>query len=484
MSSYGFNFDNSYLKLPNELYTITAPISVNSPKIVIVNRELLDSLGVDLAPLSDIQKAELFSGNQNPPGTRPFCQAYAGHQYAHFTLLGDGRAHIIGEHITPDGTRVDCQLKGSGPTPYSRGGDGRAALGPMLREYIISEAMHSLGIPTTRSLAVVESGELVIRERALPGAILTRVASSHIRVGTFEYAATQENHDLLRDLLKYAVGRHFPGLKSTPHMALDFLNNVAERQANLITQWMRVGFIHGVMNTDNMSISGETIDYGPCAFMNEYDPRTVFSYIDKRGRYAFGNQPIIAQWNIARLAESLLPLIHDNKESAVSIATEAINRFPSIYENKYLTMMRSKLGLVTKEKEDVTLINDLLDWMNKHSADYTNTFMYLTYGERCTEELYTQESFLNWHQRWKERFIRESRQSQSPRLLMTKNNPVVIPRNHQVEKALASATEGNIKQLHLLLQALKSPYENSKSIKKYQSPPKPCERIKNTFCGT
>ena len=484
MTANCFNFEKSYLQLPSEFYTLASPVPVSSPEMVIMNHPLADSLGVDLTALSHQQQAQILSGNQIMNDSTPFCQAYAGHQYAHFTLLGDGRAHVLGEHITPNGSRVDIQLKGSGQTPYSRNGDGRAALGPMLREYIISEAMHSLGIPTTRSLAVLRTGDRVMRETAQPGGILARVARSHIRVGTFEYAALQRDSKHSQSLLEYTVNRHFPELLNTPNLALAFLGHVVETQAKLMTHWMRVGFIHGVMNTDNVSISGETIDYGPCAFMDEYDPNTVFSFIDKPGRYAFANQPDIAQWNIARLAESLLPLIDKDQNSAVGMATDVVSEFSKIYKNKWLSMMRSKLGLSAEQKDDITLITDLLTWMQEHSADYTNTFLYLTYDDNQAGQAYENDEFKHWRNRWQQRLSEEDRSPAERTLLMKKNNPVIIPRNHWVEKALVSATSGDLTAMNSLLNALEHPYENSNDIYEFKQPPKPCERIKNTFCGT
>jgi serine/tyrosine/threonine adenylyltransferase len=484
MTANCFNFEKSYLQLPSEFYTLAFPVPVSSPEMVIMNHPLADSLGVDLMALSYAQQAQLLSGNQIMSDSTPFCQAYAGHQYAHFTLLGDGRAHVLGEHITPNGSRVDIQLKGSGQTPYSRNGDGRAALGPMLREYIISEAMHSLGIPTTRSLAVLSTGDRVMRETAQPGGILARVARSHIRVGTFEHAALQRDSKHSQSLLEYTVNRHFPELHSMPNLALAFLTHVVKTQAQLITHWMRVGFIHGVMNTDNVSIAGETIDYGPCAFMDEYDPNTVFSFIDKPGRYAFANQPDITQWNIARLAESLLPLIDKDQNLAVDMASDVVSEFSNIYKNKWLSMMRSKLGLAAEQKDDITLITDLLTWMQEHSVDYTNTFLYLTYDDNKAGKAYENDGFKHWHNRWQKRLGEEESSPAERTLLMKKNNPVIIPRNHWVEKALVSATSGDLTTMNLLLNALEHPYENSNDIDEFKQPPKPCERIKNTFCGT
>jgi len=388
MKDCGFQFQTTYTDLPDGFYTRLDPAPAPTPEMVILNDGLAASLGLDFSALTDQEKAALFAGNTLPEGAEPFAQAYAGHQFGHFTILGDGRAHVWGEHMTPDGQRLDIQFKGSGRTPYSRRGDGRAALGPMLREYIISEAMHALGIPTTRSLAVVTTGEDVLRETMLPGAILTRVAASHIRVGSLEFAAAQGDKDTVVALLNYTINRHDPDLKDAENKALAMLERVMERQSDLIVHWMRVGFIHGVMNTDNMTISGETIDYGPCAFMDAYDPNTVFSSIDQMGRYAYANQPVIAQWNIARLAEALLPLIDADIDRAVQKAEEAVNRFPALYKTKWLAMMRAKLGLFGAQDGDEKLISDLLDWMQHHHADWTNTFRDLSIGKKPAEQLY------------------------------------------------------------------------------------------------
>ncbi len=377
----GWNFDNSYVSLPQSLFTNYQPTPVRSPKLAILNDSLATSLGLNVQALQSEEGVATLAGNQVPDGAFPLAQAYAGHQFGHFTMLGDGRALLIGEHITPRGERVDIQLKGSGRTPYSRGGDGRAALGPMLREYMISEAMHALGIPTTRSLAVVTTGESVIRETALPGAILTRVAVSHIRVGTFQYASKWGTAEDLRALADYTLQRHYPDADAAENRYLSLFQEVIKRQAELIAKWQLVGFIHGVMNTDNMAISGETIDYGPCAFMDTYDPATVFSSIDAQGRYAYGNQPQIAGWNLARFAEALLPLLHDQQEEALKLAEDAILEFPKLYESNWLAGMRAKLGIFNEEEQDEALIEDLLSLMQEHHADYTNTFRALTFDK-------------------------------------------------------------------------------------------------------
>ena len=382
-----WQLENSYADLPKQFYTRIKPTPVNKPNLVIFNKALSKELGIDLPDDKELL-AQIFSGNKLPKKAKPISQAYAGHQFGHFSILGDGRAHLIGEQISPNAKRFDIQFTGSGPTPYSRNGDGRAALGPMLREYIISEAMNSLKIPTTRSLAVVKTGENIQRETLLQGAILTRVASSHIRVGTFQYIAARQKEDELKTLLDYTIDRHYPEIKNSNTQALDLLNLLMERQCDLVVNWMRVGFIHGVMNTDNVTISGETIDYGPCAFMDTYDPKTVFSSIDHQGRYSFANQPIITQWNLARLAETILPLISDKHEHALKLAEEAINTFADLYQNKWLDMMRLKIGLLTKENEDKDLISELLDVMQKHKADFTNTFRLLSEDALPDEEFF------------------------------------------------------------------------------------------------
>lgn len=438
----GWNFDNTYTHLPKLFYSSLNPTSVRLPKLSILNSSLAQSLGLKVKLLQSNDGIAVFAGNQIPDGASPLAQAYAGHQFGHFTMLGDGRAILLGEHISPQGARVDIQLKGSGRTPYSRGGDGRAALGPMLREYIISEAMHALGIPTTRSLAVVTTGETVIRETYLSGAILTRVASSHLRVGTFEYAAQWGTDDALKAIADYTLQRHFPNIESSINQYLFLLQEVIKRQAELIAKWQLVGFIHGVMNTDNMAISGETIDYGPCAFMDVYDPATVFSSIDTHGRYAYGNQPPIARWNLARLAETLLPLLHENQDEAINIAQGAISEFSKLYHHNWLTGMRAKLGIFNGEPEDETLIKDFLDLMHKYKADFTNTFRGLTMDMLEKDvELFSSKEFKQWHVQWQERLGRQQESKAAAQQLMQKSNPAIIPRNHRVEEALEAAVK-------------------------------------------
>ena len=481
----GSHFDNTYTRLPEAFYTRQQPVPVAAPRVVLFNQALAEALGLDFSQHSPEEQAALFAGNALPEGADPIAQAYAGHQFGHFTMLGDGRAVMWGEHLSPDGKRYDIQLKGSGRTPYSRGGDGRAVLGPMLREYIISEAMHELGIPTTRSLAVATTGERVAREAPLTGAILTRVAGSHIRVGTFEYAAARQNVALTQALLDYTAERHYPNWAETnDNKALAVFEQVMERQADLIVHWLRVGFIHGVMNTDNMTLSGESIDYGPCAFMDEYDPSTVFSSIDRQGRYAYGNQPWIAQWNLARLAECLLPLMDSNVDAAVEKVTPMIKGFPERYHGKWLAMMRAKLGLFGEHEDDETLATDLLEWMQTSKADFTNTFRDLSREQQPSGELYQQPGFSAWYERWQARLGQNSKPLESSRCLMRSRNPAVIPRNHKVEEALVAAEGGDISRAEALLKALKDPYKDSDRDSSYLSPPAAGERVCQTFCGT
>ena len=478
----GWHFDNSYSKLSKTFKEEIKPTPVDDPKIVILNNKLAEDLSLDLSKIDKNDLAKIFSGNSLPKGSNTIAQAYAGHQFGHFTMLGDGRAILLGEHLVNKDKRFDIQFKGSGRTSFSRGGDGRAALGPMLREYIISEAIHSLNIPTTRSLAVVSTGEKVERENLLPGAILTRVASSHIRVGTFQYLAAKQNINDLNILIDYSIDRHYPEIKASRNKAVDLLNLVMEKQCQLIVNWMRVGFIHGVMNTDNMAISGETIDYGPCAFMDTYDPKTVFSSIDKYGRYSYFNQPRIAKWNLARFAECLIPIIDKNEEKSLKIATEIIDNFQNIYEEKWLNMMRDKLGLFGNDMNDKVLIDDLLDWMEKNKADYTNTFCYLMNIKINNDEIYNNKDYISWSNRWQKRILINNNSKDKSLNLMKKSNPVVIPRNHKVEEALKAANENNIELMNKLLSILKKPYENQNNIEDFQSPSDNKEY--QTFCGT
>ena len=478
----GWHFDNTYSKLSNTFKENIKPTPVHDPELVILNEELASTLNLDFSKTDKKKLAEIFSGNSIPEETNTIAQAYAGHQFGHFTMLGDGRAVLLGEHLVNNDNRFDIQFKGSGRTSFSRGGDGRAALGPMLREYIISEAIHSLNIPTTRSLAVVKTGEKVVRENLLQGAILTRVASSHLRVGTFQYIAATQNIENLNTLVDYTINRHYPEIKTSNSKALDLLNLVMEKQCQLVINWMRVGFIHGVMNTDNMAISGETIDYGPCAFMDHYDPKTVFSSIDKFGRYAFSNQPPITKWNLARFAECLIPLIDKNEDTAIKLATDLIDNFQNIYEDKWLNMMRDKLGLFGEDKNDKKLINDLFNWMEKNKADYTNTFCNLM--DINSDEIYKNNDFINWKNEWKKRSELNNSTKEKQSKLMKSNNPIVIPRNHKVEEALAEADKGSLDKMKKLLAILKNPYDNQNNIKEYQAPAPSSNEKYQTFCGT
>ena len=478
----GWHFDNTYSKLPDTFKENIKPTPVHDPELVILNDRLSKDLNLDFSKIDKGELSKIFSGNSLPKGSTTIAQAYAGHQFGHFTMLGDGRAVLLGEHLVNNTNRFDVQFKGSGRTSFSRSGDGRAVLGPMLREYIISEAIHALNIPTTRSLAVVKTGEKVVRENLLPGAILTRVASSHIRVGTFQYIAAKQNIDDLITLVDYTIQRHYPEIKSSKNKALDLLNLVMERQCKLVVNWMRVGFIHGVMNTDNMAISGETIDYGPCAFMDHYDPKTVFSSIDKFGRYSFSNQPPITKWNLARLAECLIPMIDKNEDAAIKIATETIDNFQNIYENKWLNMMRDKLGLFGKDKNDLKLINDLLHWMESNQADYTNTFCHLMNINSSNDSKYKDINFINWFKQWESRVLINNGSIEKSINLMEKNNPIVIPRNHKVEEALEAANNNDMGLTTKLLSILNKPYDNQNDIENYLSPSSNSEY--QTFCGT
>jgi len=481
----GWNFDNSYARLPEPFYSRVNPTPVRSTKLAVFNERLAETLGLKVKALQSEVGAAVLGGNRIPDGAEPIAQAYAGHQFGHFTMLGDGRAILLGEQITPQGERVDIQLKGSGRTPYSRRGDGRASLGPMLREYIISEAMHALGIPTTRSLAVTTTGESVIRETELPGAILTRIASSHLRVGTFQYASQFGTEEDLQALADYTIQRHYPEVSGGDERYLSLLRGTIQRQAALIAQWQLVGFIHGVMNTDNMAIGGETIDYGPCAFMDTYDPATVFSSIDTQGRYAYGNQPYIAAWNLARFAEALLPLLHKDQEQAIKQAEGAISEFSGLYEGYWLAGMRAKLGLFNEESEDEALAQDLLRMMQKHRADFTNTFRALSLDKVEETVLTGTTEFTEWQERWQSRLGRQEEAREASRQLMLSSNPAVIPRNHRVEEALEAAVDNeDYSVMDRLLEALSNPYEYTPGQEDYTLPPEPTACRYRTFCGT
>jgi uncharacterized protein YdiU (UPF0061 family) len=481
----GWRLEHTYAQLPAMFYSRVAPTPVRRPTMVVLNAPLAEALGLDAEVLGGEEGAAMLAGNALPPGAMPLAQAYAGHQFGGFTTLGDGRAILLGEQITPDGRRVDVQLKGAGQTPYSRRGDGRAALGPMLRELIVSEAMHALGIPTSRSLSVVATGEPVYRERTLAGAVLTRVAASHIRVGTFEWAAAHRDVAALAALSDYTRRRHYPELADAerPHRAL--FEAIVDRQAALVARWQLVGFIHGVMNTDNMALSGETLDYGPCAFMDAYDPATVFSSIDHQGRYAYGNQPAIAQWNLARLAEAMLPLFDPDRQAAIDAATAALDRFATLFQQRWLDGMRARLGLFTEEDGDTTLVNDLLQWMQRTGADFTNTFRDLSTPALVDDLATRDETFAAWRHRWQARLQRRPQHHGDAMTRMRAHNPAFIPRNHKVEEALAAATEeADLSAVERLLETLAAPYDYTRDRPEFSSPPAPGGPAYRTFCGT
>ena len=485
ISEAGWRFDNSYTQLPELLFDRTPPVPVQRPAILAFNEPLAADLGID-AGILQAAGAAVFVGNELPPGAEPIAQAYAGHQFGHFTNLGDGRAILLGEHLTPDGRRVDLQLKGGGRTRYSRGGDGRAAEGPMLREYIISEAMHALGIPTTRSLAVASTGEWVRRETPLPGAVLTRVAASHIRVGTFQYAAAVGEPGLLQPLLDHAIGRHAPEVKSADDPAVAFLDHVVEQQASLVAKWMHVGFVHGVMNTDNMAVSGETIDYGPCAFLDAYDPAAVFSSIDQQGRYAYGNQPSIAHWNLVRFAETLLAVVRGDEETSIAVVRGVLETFPTRYEWHYLAGARAKLGLTVEEAGDRRLFDDLLGLLAATGADFTTTFAGLAAIAEAgaTPVNGADAGFREWCGRWLARLTREPGGRAGAVAVLRRSNPFVIPRNHRVEEALTAVAAGDFTVLERLLAVLRDPYVATAANEPYRNgPPSGCGPYR-TFCGT
>ena len=479
-----WKFENSYLQLPKDMQSKQLPEKVKNPKIVLINHNLSNELGINLSNLDPEYLASVFSGNQLPAGSDTIAMAYAGHQFGHFTILGDGRAILIGEHINNKKQRYEIQFKGSGKTEFSRNGDGKAALGPMLREYIISEAMYHLNIPTTRSLAVVKTDEKVIRETELTRAILTRVASSHIRVGTFQYFAYKKDDESLKSLVNYSIDRHYPEIKNSENIYINLIDRLMDKQIDLVVNWMRVGFIHGVMNTDNMALSGETIDYGPCAFMDKYDPKTVFSSIDHFGRYAYYNQPSITKWNLARFAECLIPFLDTNKDEAIKIATNKINEFDKKYEKKWLKMMSDKIGLLDTEKEDEVLILDLLQWMHSNKADYTNTFYNLINEKIFSNQVYDNADFLTWKDRWKMRLSKYKNKMDKVEEKMKFSNPIIIPRNYKVEEALSAAESGDMSLVEILLKALEKPYENNSNLKDFQITEKLNKSGYKTYCGT
>jgi serine/tyrosine/threonine adenylyltransferase len=487
-----FPFQNTYAALPSGFFARVAPTPVASPRLVKLNRPLAKHLGLDPDRLASPEGTEILAGKLVPDGADPIAMAYAGHQFGHFVpQLGDGRAILLGEVIDADGIRRDIQLKGSGPTPFSRRGDGRAALGPVLREYIVSEAMAVLGIPTTRSLAAVVTGESVMRETPLPGAVLTRVASSHIRVGTFQYFAARGDTEGVRRLADHVIGRHYPELANADRPYHRLLEAVMARQAELVARWLLVGFIHGVMNTDNTSISGETIDYGPCAFMDHYDPAMVFSSIDEQGRYAYANQPRIALWNLTRLAECLLPLFSDQQDKAIEEAQTTLGAFADLFSDAYQAGLRAKLGLFTKRDGDRELAQDLLDAMTKNHADFTLTFRHLAdaaldpANDGVRRLFADPTAFDEWATRWRQRIAEETQSSAERQAAMRAVNPLFIPRNHRVEAVIeAAVNRDDFALFEEFLVVLSKPYDDQPAFSAYADPPEPHQRVLQTFCGT
>ncbi|MCG6871417.1 MAG: YdiU family protein [Gammaproteobacteria bacterium] len=470
------DLDNSYAKLPEGFHARVEPATSAAPSLLAWNTDLAVELGLDSLAGDEVELARIFSGASRPAGIRPIALAYAGHQFGHFVpQLGDGRAALLGEVVTDAGRRFDIQLKGSGRTPYSRGGDGKSWLGPVLREYILSEAMHHLGIPTTRALAAVATGESVFRETALPGAVFTRVASSHLRVGTFEYFAARGNTDALRTLTDYAIARHYPEARSEAQPTVAFFRRVAERQAELVAGWMAVGFIHGVMNTDNTAISGETLDYGPAAFLDEFQFRKVFSSIDHQGRYAYANQMPIAQWNLARLAETLL-LLCDARSEFETILSE----FSVHYESCYLERMRPKLGLIQEDDGDADLIGDWLKYLQDHALDYTLSFRELATRIDTSDPA----RFGEFEGRWRQRVVDQAAELTEVRARMNSVNPVFIPRNHRIEQAIQEAVAGNLTTFRDLNKVLAHPFVEQPEYAQYAAAPIPSQRVTQTFCGT
>lgn len=478
-----WQLDNSYARLPAAFYSQQLPTPVRQPELVLFNDALAKELG-----LADETRASLqaiLAGNQLPPASEPIAQAYAGHQFGHFTMLGDGRAILLGEQINSQGKRWDIQLKGAGATPYSRRGDGRATLRAMLREYLISEWVHQLGIPTSRSLAVVASGEKVFREQAQQGAILSRVMSSHIRVGTFEFARNFATPDDLQKLTNYLIQRHYAEVAKAERPVIALIEAVMQKQISLTLHWMRVGFIHGVMNTDNVSLAGETFDYGPCAFMNAYAPDTVFSSIDSQGRYAYGNQPKISHWNMAVWIGTLLPLIHNEEEKAVQQAQEILNTYPGIYRDQWRLMMAQKLGFPSPSKALMILLDELLQWMKTQQADYCNTFLALQGDLAISDPLFSRTDFLEWQAKWQRLLAQEGISFQQAQERMRQQNPVYIPRNHQVEAGLDKAIEESDYSLfHRLLAAAQTAYHPQPDYHFLQQVPEAIDAGYQTFCGT
>ena len=494
-----FPFDNSYARLPDRFFERLAPKPVPAPKLIRVNHDLANQLGLDPQKLVSSDGVATLAGNRIAEGSEPIAMAYAGHQFGGWSpQLGDGRAMLLGEVIDRDGVRRDIQLKGSGPTSFSRMGDGRAWLGPVLREYIVSEAMAALGVPTTRALAAVATGDVVVREQMFPGAVLTRVARSHIRVGTFQFFAARRDVEGLRLLMDHVISRHYPDAAGAKNPALALLQAVMERQAFLVAQWMHIGFIHGVMNTDNMSVAGETIDYGPCAFMDRYHPETVFSSIDQHGRYAYRNQPRIAHWNLACLAQSLMPLVSDDEDEAVKMGQEALNRFPELYETAYLSGMNKKIGLEEEQEGDDALAVDLLARMAENHADFTLTFRALCeiadaggdekdlpQRDAPARDLFINPiSFDAWAVEWRKRLALDNRSADERKAAMRAVNPAFIPRNHRVEEAIQAALGDDFKPFEDLVTVLANPYAEQPDFSRLAKPPTPDQVVRETFCGT
>ena len=485
MSRSDWNFDNSYARLPQGLFTMQNPVPVRKPQLLLFNESLADELGLSAMQINKVLITSQLSGNEIPHGAEPLAQAYAGHQFGHFTRLGDGRAILLGEHIAPGGSRFDIQLKGSGQTPYSRRGDGRATLKSMLREYLISEAMHGLGIPTSRSLAVVTTGEPVYREEMQEGAILTRIMSSHIRVGTFEYVKRFCSTEELKLFTEYVIRRHYLEIATTGNPPLELLKTVADRQIDLIINWLRVGFIHGVMNTDNTSISGETFDYGPCAFMNKFDPAAVFSSIDANGRYAFLNQPSIIFWNLGVLADALLPILDNDKNRGIDMANEVLQSLEKTFTERWYAMMFAKVGISDSTEADRPLIDDLLQMMYDNGADYTQTFYDLRSLKDAESPLFKLESFQQWLQKRNERIAQMEGSFSTAHTLMRNSNPVYIPRNYWVEQALDEAVAGDLSLFNEMLRVVQKPYEQHRDSEKFRNNPEEWDdRGYQTFCGT
>lgn len=478
-----FNFDNSYLQLSDKFYREVKPNPAPNPELLLLNKDLVEELDLQISDENELIK--ILSGNELADSSQPIAQAYAGHQFGHFTMLGDGRAILLGEHLTQSQKRFDIQLKGAGQTPFSRRGDGKAAVKPMLREFLMSEAMHHLNVPTSRSLAVIKTGEPVYRETVLEGAVLTRVMSSHIRVGTFEFARYFGGIEEVRELMNYTINRHFPELNDAQNPALALLEKVMDLQMDLIVNWLRIGFIHGVMNTDNTSIPGETFDYGPCAFMGIYNPEIVFSSIDRESRYAFGNQPNVIKWNLSRLAETLLLLINSDEKKAIELASEKINSFDEVFTQKWWEMMFAKLGISNSKPGDDDLVNELLRLMELHQKDYTNTFTYLRMPEIFDEsQFFLDEKFDAWIQKWKSRIKLENDGTSSAFELMENQNPIIIPRNYFVEKALDKVEKSDFSFLNSFLYLLKTPYEFRSEMKEFLQTPDEFDSDYMTFCGT